>query len=319
MVITGRDAVGVRRLLSLLAVSVTLLLCTSHVGRAGEGEHAPRVEDTYSYGAGPRQRLFAYWHQDRGTHERPRSAVVILHGGYWYQDRPVGWNPWAERFADAGNVVFDVDYRRNIDAPWPAQRRDVMRALRWIRERAAKFGVDPRRIFLIGSSAGGHLATSVGTYGAGRRSVAGVVGLSPVADPYRAWREGAGRGAGEGRTRKALKAQNVRANAVLLAGCTPAPVMAPDGERARCARVWRDLSAARRASGADDAPMLLFHSRGDFVPVSHSRDLARAEIRAGAPAGDTTVVTVPGTGHGGALLRAPGVAESVLSWIRARS
>ncbi|MGH3324223.1 MAG: alpha/beta hydrolase, partial [Streptomyces sp.] len=180
-----------RRLPISIAVGITLLLCTSPVLR-GDADHGAAAERAYAYGSGPRHRLVAYRDQNpaggpAGTADPDarRPGVVILHGGFWFGDQPAGWNLGAQRIADSGAVVFDVDYRRNVDAAWPAQRSDVLRALRWIRGRADIFGVDPDRLVLLGSSAGGHLATAVGTYGAGRQRVAGVVGLSPVADPYR--------------------------------------------------------------------------------------------------------------------------------------
>jgi acetyl esterase/lipase len=45
----------------------------------------------------------------------------------------------------------------------PAPLQDVLRAVRLVRSRAAEFGIDPARIGVMGSSAGGHLAASAGT------------------------------------------------------------------------------------------------------------------------------------------------------------
>ncbi|NLU75880.1 alpha/beta hydrolase [Streptomyces sp. HNM0575] len=305
-----------------------------HRGRAGARGHTargPGVEQhAYSYGPLPRQRLVAYSDPNPARPGPRRTGLLVVHGGFWYQQRSAGWNRWAGRIAAAGPAVFSLDYRRNTDAPWPAQRDDVLRALRWIRHRADRFGLDPQRIVLLGSSAGGQVAAAAGTYGAGRRHIAGVVALSPVADPYRAWRTP--RAADGDRAGLAV----LRANAERLAGCDPSaagaarkhaegPVRGPARERERarspeaCLRVWRDMSAAGRASGADDPPMLLVHSRHDFVPVAHSRAVRDAEVRHGMAADDVTVMTVPGDKHGGGLLTSPGVERTVLSWIAART
>ena len=280
----------------------------------GGSERDREAERTYSYGSRPRQQLVAYRDRDARSDEGlRRPGVIILHGGFWFQDRSSGWNVWAQQIADAGATVFDVDYRRNVDAPWPAQRSDVLRALRWIRRHAGTFGVDPGRLVILGSSAGGQLATSVGTYGAGRQHVAGVIGLSPVVDPYRAWLSGA-----DGRTDEDSRGLEVlRASAAVLAGCEPD--RGTEQARERCRRVWRDMSAVRHATGSEDAPMLLIHSRRDFVPVPHSEALRGAERRQGMGPGDISVVTVPGAGHGGALMRTPAVASRVLAWIEART
>ncbi|GGO50968.1 calcium sensor EFh [Streptomyces daqingensis] len=306
------DAEGVRRLPLAVLVGLTVLLCTSPVLYAGPAA-GRETERAHSYGPRARQQLVAYRDRTPPARGEALPGVVVLHGGFWYQDRSRGWRPWARRIADEGVVVFDVDYRRSVDAPWPAQRRDVLRALHWIRRHAGSLGVDPRRLVLLGSSAGGHLATNVAAYGAGRELLAGAVALSPVVDPYRAWRDGAARDGGTVRRGAAV----LRSSAAVLAGCDPR--RGSGAERADCRRVWRDMSAVHHATGGDDAPMLLVHSRRDFVPPVHSEDLRAAERRRGMGADDVRVVTVPGAEHGGALMRTPAVAERVLGWIAART
>jgi acetyl esterase len=63
--------------------------------------------------------------------------------------------------------------------------------------------------------------------------------------------------------------------------------------------------------------MYLLHSADDFAPVAHSRDLAAAQRAAGMPAGRVRVEEVPGSAHGGGLLRLPGVTSGLLRWIAA--
>ncbi|MGW5018228.1 alpha/beta hydrolase [Streptomyces sp. NHF165] len=259
-----------------------------------DGTAAPRG---YSYGPHPRQRLLAFAPGGRPDPGH-RTAVLVLHGGYWSMERSRHWTVWSSRFARAGFVVFDIDYRRNVDAPWPGPRDDVRRAVAWVRARADRFGVDPRRVFLVGSSAGGHLALSAGLLGHGRQRVAGIVGLSAISDPLRSWRDAADGGT-PGRRR-------LHAGARALADCGPAA----------CPWVWADMTPARHASGRDDPPVLLVHSRHDFVPAAHARALTRALRAAGAPPRDTTVVTVPGHAHGGPLLDRPDAFTHIVTWLR---
>ncbi|MEV0118059.1 alpha/beta hydrolase [Streptomyces sp. NPDC050844] len=270
-----------RRTLPALALCVALLSSSAAVQAAPE----PPPGTTFSYGGHPRQTLTVYG--DGGP------ALLILHGGSWVRD--TDWSGWARWFAGQGFTVYDTDYRLATDAAWPAQRDDVLAALRWVERRSGE------RPLVLGSSAGGHLALSAGAYGAGGTRVRGVVALSPVASPYRAWADG-------GRPAASSAQRGLRRSAQLLAGCSP------DRGGQRCWNRWADLAATSHASGADDAPMLLAHSAGDFVPVAHSDELAGAQSRLGLT--DVTVRTVPGSGHGGPLLRAPAMAQNVLRWIR---
>ncbi|MEU1146598.1 alpha/beta hydrolase [Streptomyces sp. NPDC005863] len=255
---------------------------------------SPSPGQVFRYGGHPRQNITVYG--------RKGPALVILHGGYWAHD--TDWSGWARWFAARGFTVYDTDYRLTSDAVWPAQRDDVLAALRWVRRHRGG-----GRPLVLGSSAGGHLALQAGLYGAGRDRVRGVVALSPVASPYRAWRDGARLGASAERRR-------LRGAAERLAGCVPGLLGAGRG----CGRTWEDLSVASHASGSTDAPLLLVHSVGDFVPVAHSVEVAEAERGAGSGSGsgDVTVPTVAGSAHGGAVLKGRGVAGAVVSWLRRR-
>ncbi|MFD4635638.1 alpha/beta hydrolase [Streptomyces sp. NPDC058284] len=270
---------------------LSLALCGALLSSSAAAEAAPEPPHgrLVHYGGHPRQNITVY-----GEAGPP---LVIVHGGYWSKD--TDWSGWARWFAARGFTVYDTDYRLTSDAAWPAQRDDVLAALRWVRRR----GGGETLPLVLGSSAGGHLALQAATYGAGRSRVRGVVALSPVVSPYRAWKDGARSGASAER-------RKLRRAAERLAGCVPRR-----GAGRSCLARWDDLSVTSHASGANDAPLLLIHSTGDFVPPSHSAELARALRRAGPV--DVTVRTEAGAGHGGALLRGRGVAQSVRHWLRA--
>ncbi|WP_037824884.1 alpha/beta hydrolase family protein [Streptomyces sp. NRRL B-1347] len=280
----------VRRTLLTLALCGTLLSSSA----AAEASHTPAREQpgrAYSYGPHPRQTVT--------VHGAGGTALVLLHGGSWARD--TDWSGWSRWFAARGFTVYEADYRLSSDAVWSAQRADVLAALRWI---ARREGPGAARPLLLGSSAGGHLAVSVGAYGDGRAYTRGVVALSPVASPYRAWRDGTRPGAPA--VRRGLAGAAKR-----LAGCDP------DRAGRLCWERWGDLSAASHASGPRDAPLYLVHSAGDFVPPAHSADLAAVQRRAGLR--DVTVRTLPGSSHGGPLLKERGLAADVLRWLRDRA
>ncbi len=297
-----------KRILACLAACAVLAVGLLNVETPVSAAAAGRNESTYSYGSHTRQKLDAFWN----AADSKRPGIVILHGGYWYEDS--GWTTWSRYFADKGMAVFSVDYRLNFDAAWPAQRNDALSAIEWIRSNAAKFDLDPERLVVLGSSAGGQIATSLATYGAGADRVKGVVALSPVASPYRAWNDG-------NRDDSTAKERKVRDNAAILARCFPDPADTDTSLHASCWDTWKDMVVKNRASGADDAPMYLIHSEGDFVPVQHSLDLEAAEeADHDMPADGVTVETVAGsTAHGGGLLDTAGMPEKVLAWIKART
>src|SRR6185369_17415767 len=68
----------------------------------------------------------------------------------------------AARFNAMGVTAFVLYYRMQ-EYGHPAPLRDVLRAIRLVRSRAAEFKVKPDRIGVLGASAGGHLAASAST------------------------------------------------------------------------------------------------------------------------------------------------------------
>ena len=87
-----------------------------------------------------------------------RPAVIVVHGGGWRSGERSDFPSWNAWLADTGYVVFDIDYRLSPPPAWQDAPADVACAVGWVKENAARYGVDPERVALMGRSAGGHLA-----------------------------------------------------------------------------------------------------------------------------------------------------------------
>lgn len=100
---------------------------------------------------------------------RPHPTVVFVHGGGFISGHPrmLGAYPeFATRLATLaakGYVVASISYRFAREAPFPAQVQDAKAAIAWLRANASTYGIDPTRIAIWGSSAGGMIAATVGT------------------------------------------------------------------------------------------------------------------------------------------------------------
>jgi acetyl esterase/lipase len=84
--------------------------------------------------------------------------VIVVHGGGWRSGERGDFPSWDAWLADEGYVVFDIDYRLSPPPSWRDAPSDVACAVGWVKENAARYGVDPERVVLMGRSAGGHLA-----------------------------------------------------------------------------------------------------------------------------------------------------------------
>lgn len=93
----------------------------------------------------------------------PHPVILYLHSGAWITGDRTGGA--AIRQASRGYAVASIDYRLAPDHIWPAQIEDAKAAVRWLRAHAARFDLDPHRIGVFGASAGGHIASILGTSG----------------------------------------------------------------------------------------------------------------------------------------------------------
>lgn len=87
-----------------------------------------------------------------------RPAVLVLHSGSWQRGSKARMTAVSEALARYGFVVVNANYRLAPASRHPAQLTDVRAAVSWIRSNARELGVDPRRVGVLGYSAGGHLA-----------------------------------------------------------------------------------------------------------------------------------------------------------------
>jgi acetyl esterase/lipase len=93
------------------------------------------------------------------------AAVVVCPGGGYamlasdHEGRQV-----AEWLNSLGISAFVLKYRLGPRYHHPAMLQDAGRAIRMVRALGSKWGVDPRRIAILGFSAGGHLASTAGTH-----------------------------------------------------------------------------------------------------------------------------------------------------------
>ena len=93
------------------------------------------------------------------------AALLICPGGGYGRLAPHEGEGYARFFNQSGIAGFVPAYRLGTNGyHYPAMFLDVSRALRYIRAHATDWGIDPHRVGIIGSSAGGHLASTLLTH-----------------------------------------------------------------------------------------------------------------------------------------------------------
>lgn len=95
--------------------------------------------------------------------QKQNPAVIMIHGGGWRSGNKSQMNPLAQEIASHGYSCFTIEYRLSLEAKYPYGVYDVKNAIRFIKDNAGKFNVDPDKIAVLGCSSGGQMAALIGT------------------------------------------------------------------------------------------------------------------------------------------------------------
>jgi len=222
--------------------SIAMLLPWLIFVTAGLGQSSVKQPLTYKT-IGDRELKIYVTKPDQWKQTDSRPAVLFFHGGGWTGGKPGQFDEHCKHLSSRGMVCFQVEYRLlkkgkdgKTDQTPTNCINDAKSAMRWVRSRASKFGIDPNRIATGGGSAGGHLAAFLGT-------------TDGTDDP------------------KDDTGISARANAMLL--FNPVYDNGPEGwGTARVGNRYREFSPAHNIS-KEDAPSIVFLGTNDkLVPVA---------------------------------------------------
>lgn len=215
----------------------------------------------------------------------PGRALLVIHGGFWSAGQMGEAALASRRFAELGFTVFDVDYRIAPQPNWRSAVADVKCAIGWVKTHAsnADWNIDPRKIVLLGRSAGAHLAL-MAAYTAGDHdlpptcattdtTVDAVVSLYGPTDLVWGYDHPANPRAADSRDR-------------MRAFLGDLPEAAPER--------WRALSPVTRVTSRAPRTLLVHGGRDQLVPPEHT-DLLVAQLRAHAVEVDT--LSIPYAQH----------------------
>lgn len=244
-----------------------------------------------SYGEGDRRLLDVY---RPGGKSDPAPIVIFFYGGSWQWGDRGDYRFVGRALAAEGFLAIVPDYRVWPPDAFPAFLEDGAHVVRWARNHAGRHGGDPERIFVMGHSAGGHIAAmlalderwlaAVGLDA--HRDLRGMVGLAgpydflPLKDPK-------------------LK-----------------ELFGPEAE----------LPATQPVNfvGGDEAPILLLHGLVDITVGSRNTKRLAARIR--EKGGRVEEVLYPHVGHAGMIAALAGglrfyapVLSDVAAFVRERS
>jgi acetyl esterase/lipase len=258
--------VGLLRTGWLLLAAALLVACTPFTALNGLGSDSGyRQLSTVGYGSLPRQQLDVY----RPVAPHRGVVVVFFYGGSWSMGQRDEYRFVAQTLTRHGATVVIPDYRIYPDAVFPAFMDDAAAAVAWTHRHIAEYGGDPKKLYLLGHSAGAHIAT--------------LLALDP----------------------RYLAAQGLDSTIIAGVDAMSAPTdfaatLEPKYRPVFVDRATLDLAQPLRYARGDAPPMLLQHGADDtLVQPRNSRVLADAIT---AQRGTARAIVYPGKGHAGTVL-----------------
>ncbi|MEG0057913.1 alpha/beta hydrolase fold domain-containing protein, partial [Hafnia sp.] len=144
------------------------------------GEQLPLAQGTHLKSVEP-SGIYAEWLIP--SHAHSDAAILYLHGGAYHMGSCSSHRSMASYIADAANIpLLLADYRLAPESPYPAALNDAETVYRWL---LTQSDINPKRIFVMGDSAGGGLALALTLRIKSDSALplpAGVAVLSPWAD-----------------------------------------------------------------------------------------------------------------------------------------
>jgi acetyl esterase len=146
-------------LLTLLAFGITLPTYGQLPATPPEGKVM-----TFKEGIGNRGEIEIHFPEGHQASGRKVPGIIMFHGGGWKKGNRSQFRSLCHYFAGRGLVAATAHYRYSTSQPKGAEGNpkricitDAKSAIRWFKQNADEFGIDPERIIAGGGSAGGHI------------------------------------------------------------------------------------------------------------------------------------------------------------------
>src|SRR2546430_2987004 len=145
-------------ILAMLSLApLTLALAQHQTAASAQAKLNVKRDIPYAEPADPRQKVDIY--APEGAKNLP--VVFWIHGGGWQTGDRTNVQVKPQAFVDKGFVFVSTGYRLLPNVDMGTIFRDIAKSVRWVHDHIAEHGGDPKRILVMGHSAGAQLAALI--------------------------------------------------------------------------------------------------------------------------------------------------------------
>jgi arylformamidase len=150
---------------SLQSISLLMLLASPLFGSAqASADSAYKVTRDIVYGD-PKalfselESLDIYWQDNKES----RPVIIYVHGGGWAFGDKSEVNSKPDFFVPKGIAFISMNYRLRWDDKLYDQLEDIVSVVKWVKDNSKTYGLDSKRVILMGHEAGAHLVSLIST------------------------------------------------------------------------------------------------------------------------------------------------------------
>ncbi|MBU1372099.1 MAG: alpha/beta hydrolase [Bacteroidetes bacterium] len=118
-----------------------------------------KKEKDLAYADAGTSNLLDIYHSDQFS--KPQDVIVFIHGGSWNSGSKDTYWFLGRNFARKGKIVVVINYQLSPEVQYDAMAYDCAKAVKWVKNHIQEYGGNPNQIFVMGHSAGGHLAALI--------------------------------------------------------------------------------------------------------------------------------------------------------------
>ncbi len=156
---------------SILLIFLSVFMTSCGVKKYSDIDYLPKDSEKTE---NPSLNIFS----PKSSKYKDTPVLLFVHGGNWNSGKKELYNFYGKNFAKKGITTVIVGYTLSPEANYKEMTSEIAEAIKWTQQHISKYKGDPKKLFLTGHSAGGHLVALAAMdpeYGIDPNTISGII------------------------------------------------------------------------------------------------------------------------------------------------